>query len=84
MIYLISFTRKYPKNHPHIREIMLNYFDKDWKVAQSFRDLSNFSAMEQPAKANQEMGSAPKSVIFTSKNCYGLTSQPFAEEMAGE
>nr|CDJ83317.1 unnamed protein product [Haemonchus contortus] len=53
----------YLEIHPHIREIRLYYFEEVWKVAESFRDLSNFSAMEQPAKANQEMRSAPKSAI---------------------
>nr|CDJ88357.1 unnamed protein product [Haemonchus contortus] len=83
MIRSISSTKTYLENHPHIREIMLYFFEKGWKVAQSVRDLSNFSAMEQSAKANQEMRSASKSAIFTSRSFYGLSRQLFAEKWLG-
>ncbi|VDO26806.1 unnamed protein product [Haemonchus placei] len=72
----------YLENHSHIRKLWLYYTEKGWKVAQSFRDLSNFSAKEQSAKA-KDMGSAPKSAIFISRYCYGLSRQPFAGKMAG-
>ena len=84
MIYLISSTRIYLRVHPHIREIRLNYFEKDWKVAQSFRDLSDFLAIEQSARANHEMGAPPKCSVFFSRNFFGLSRQPFIEKMARE
>ncbi|VDO74426.1 unnamed protein product [Haemonchus placei] len=52
-------------------------------MAEPFRDLSNFSTMEQLAKVNQEMGSAPKSAMFISRNFYGSSRQPFAEKWLG-
>nr|CDJ85517.1 unnamed protein product [Haemonchus contortus] len=83
MICSVSSTDVYLENHHYAREIGLYHFEKGWKVAESFRDLSNFSAMEQSAEADQEMGSAPKSAMFTSRKFYGFSRQPFAEKWQG-